>query len=83
MDRWSKNFKIVCPLSNEDIFRKEKRERNHVCSIKVIIYGLTRLKEETAIVVMVNVFMAMWSMLLCGVGRSITEIIASRDNAAW
>lgn len=54
-----------------------------MCNIKVIIYGLTRVKEETAIVVMVNVFMAMWSMLLCGVGHSITEIIASWDNAAW
>lgn len=42
--------------------RKKKRERNHVCNIKVIINGITRVKEETAIVVMVNVFMAMWSM---------------------
>lgn len=54
-----------------------------MCNIKGIIDGVTRVKEETAIVVVVNVFMAMWSMLFCGVGRRITEIIASWDNVAW
>lgn len=47
-----------------------------MCNIKVITDGTARVKEETAKVDMVNVFMAMWSMLLCGVGRSITQIIA-------
>lgn len=77
-----KDFKIVCPLSNEGVSR-EKREGNHVCNIKVITDGTARVKEETATVVMVNVFMAMWSTQPCGVGRSITEIIAGWDSAAW
>ncbi len=62
-------------------FQEEKR--NHVCNIKVITDGTARVQEETAIVVMVNVFMDMWSTQLCGVECSITEIIAGWDSAAW
>lgn len=40
-------------------FQEEKS--THMCNIKVITDGTARVKEETAIVVMVNVFMAMWS----------------------
>ncbi len=61
----------------------QEETSTHMCNIKVITDGTARVKEETAIVVMVNVFMAMWSMQLCGVGRSITEIIAGWDSAAW